>query len=83
MTQSIGAFEQDAAMGRWKRPNYDVAAIEAKAQELSASHSLGLGCRTLDIIHVAAALSIGSKAFVTFDTRQAALTKAVGLNVRP
>jgi predicted nucleic acid-binding protein len=32
-----------------------------------------LGCRTLDIIHVAAAPVIGAKEFVTFDGRQAAM----------
>ena len=42
-----------------------------------------LGCRTLDIIHVAAALVLGAKEFVTFDARQGALAKKVGLTVRP
>jgi len=83
MTQSMTAFEQDIATGRWQRPAYSVLAIEQKADELSAAHSAILGCRTLDIIHVAAALAIGAKAFVTFDVRQEALAKRVGLTVRP
>jgi predicted nucleic acid-binding protein len=83
MTQSIAAFEQDIATGRWQRPAYSVIAIEQKADELSAAHSAILGCRTLDIIHVAAALTIGAKAFVTFDVRQGALAKRVGLTVKP
>ena len=41
-----------------------------------------LGCRTLDIIHVAAALVLEAKEFVTFDTRQAALAKQAGLTVK-
>ena len=44
---------------------------------------LTLRCRTLDIIHVAAALVLGTKEFVTFDARQGALAKLVGLTVRP
>ena len=83
MNQSIAAFEQDIATGRWQRPAYTAAAVEQKADELSAGHSATLGCRTLDIIHVAAALVLGAKEFVTFDTRQGALAKQVGLTVKP
>jgi predicted nucleic acid-binding protein len=42
-----------------------------------------LGCRTLDIIYVAAALVIGGKEFVTFDGRQGALARQAGLTVKP
>jgi predicted nucleic acid-binding protein len=82
MNQSIAAFDQDIATGRWQRPAYTAAIIEQKADELSANHSATLGCRTLDIIHVAAALVLDAKEFVTFDARQGALAKVVGLTVR-
>jgi predicted nucleic acid-binding protein len=83
MNQSIAAFEQDIATGRWQRPAYTAASVEQKANELSASHSATLGCRTLDIIHVAAALVIGAREFVTFDVRQGAIAKQAGLIVKP
>ncbi len=83
MKQSIAAFEQDIATGRWQRPAYTAATVEQKADELSTGHSAILGCRTLDIIHVAAALVLGTKEFVTFDGRQGALAKQVGLTVKP
>ena len=83
MNQSIAAFEQDIGAGRWHRPAYTTAAIELKADELSAGHSATLGCRTLDIIHVAAALVLGIKEFVTLDVRQGALAKKAGLTVKP
>jgi predicted nucleic acid-binding protein len=83
MNRSITAFEQDIATGRWQRPVYTVAAVEQRAEELSADHSATLGCRTLDIIHVAAALVLEAKEFVTFDTRQAALAKQAGFTVKP
>ena len=31
MTQSIAAFEQDIAVGRWMRPGHTVAAVEQKS----------------------------------------------------
>jgi len=83
MNQSIAAFEQDIATGRWQRPAYTAATVEQKADELSAGHSAVLGCRTLDIIHVAAALVLGATELVTFDGRQGALAKQVGLTVKP
>jgi predicted nucleic acid-binding protein len=83
MNQSIAAFEQDIATGRWQRPAYTAGTVEQKADELSARHSAVLGCRTLDIIHVAAALVLGSTEFVTFDGRQGALAKLAGLTVKP
>jgi len=83
MNQSIAMFERDIATGRWQWPAYTAATIEQKADELSASHSAALGCRTLDIIHVAAALVLGAKEFVTFDVRQGALAKQAGLTVKP
>ncbi len=53
MNQSIAAFEQDIATGRWQRPAYTAATVEQKADELSAGHSavreinLCNHCRTL------------------------------------
>ena len=83
MNRSITVFEQDIATGRWQRPAYTAATVEQKADELSAGHSAILGCRTLDIIQVAAALVLGAKEFVTFDARQGALAKQAGLKVKP
>jgi predicted nucleic acid-binding protein len=51
------------------------------AAELSAAHTPRLGTRTLDVLHVASAKLLGSRAFVTYDDRQALLAKAVGLRV--
>ena len=82
MAQPITAFEQDIAGNQWVQPGYTATAVEQKAEELSASHAVTLGCRTLEIIHVAAALVIGVRDFVTFDHRQAALAKLNGLAVK-
>jgi len=74
-------FESDLAEGRlqlvdalWRRM-LDLAA------ELSQEHTAKLGTRTLDVLHVASAVALGAQRFVTYDIRQAALAKAVGLRV--
>jgi predicted nucleic acid-binding protein len=50
-----------------------------KAIELSRKHTPALGVRTLDVFHVACALTLRVKMFFTFDQRQAKLARAVGL----
>lgn len=40
-----------------------------------------LGCRTMDILHVACALEIGASAFLSFDKRQLELARHSGLSV--
>ena len=48
---------------------------------MSRSHTVKIGSRSLDILHVAFALSIGMEQFITFDERQNALATTVGLSV--
>ena len=60
-------------------PALDEVLIES--ERLSANHSETLGTRSLDIIHVAAALVLGAGEFLSFDSRQKALAAAAGLKV--
>lgn len=78
---AIADFDADIREGRlavldvlWRR-TLDLAA------ELSTLHTAALGTRTLDVLHVATAVTLETKRFVSYDTRQAALAKAVGLRV--
>ena len=52
-----------------------------RAAELSREHTPTLGTRTLDVLHVASALVLRCRSFVTYDDRQAALALAVGLRL--
>jgi predicted nucleic acid-binding protein len=40
-----------------------------------------LGTRTLDVLHVASALELGRRQFLTFDLRQQELAVATGLKL--
>jgi predicted nucleic acid-binding protein len=44
-------------------------------------HTRSIGCRSLDILHVASALELEIRHFATFDTRQQQLARAAGLRV--
>ena len=56
-------------------------AVLDHAAELSRVHTPALGTRTLDVLHVAVALELNSRQFVTYDFRQAKLAGACGLRV--
>jgi predicted nucleic acid-binding protein len=49
------------------------------AAELSQRHTPKLGTRSLDVLHVACALELKLRHFLTFDTLQQQLAKAEGL----
>ena len=51
------------------------------ASELSALHTADLGTRTLDVLHVATAVVLEARYFVSYDDRQAALARALRLRV--
>jgi hypothetical protein len=55
------------------------AAMYDVARQLSRRHTATLGTRTLDILHVAAALVWHTDSFYTFDRAQAQLARAAGL----
>lgn len=61
----------------------DVAwrAVLDEAADLSRMHTSKLGTRSLDVLHVASALELKARWFVTYDVRQANLAEACGLNV--
>lgn len=52
-----------------------------EAMQLSERHTVRLGTRALDIQQVAAALILNAEVFLTADTRQARLAKAMKLEV--
>jgi predicted nucleic acid-binding protein len=58
-----------------------LAEVKRLVEKLSAAHTTAIGSRTLDILHVAQAVVLKAKNFLTFDNRQATLAKAAGLLV--
>ena len=60
----------------------DWAKVHSRAEQISAQSTLKGGHRGFDILHVATALELGAKEFLTFDGRQTTLAKAAGLRVK-
>ena len=79
--RTIRQLLSDIASGIYARHEPALDQLASESERLSAEFSPKLGTRSLDVLHVAAALVLGCPAFLTFDKRQAELAKAAGLRV--
>jgi predicted nucleic acid-binding protein len=75
-------FEQDRKSGLWIEIELP-SRIWDRNIDLVSRYTPTFGNRTIDSLHIAAALELGAKEFWTFDTRQLRLAKAVGLKMLP
>jgi predicted nucleic acid-binding protein len=78
---ALGDIESDLAEGRLHLADLLWRKALERAADLSQEHTPKLGTRTLDVLHVATAIVLGCRGFVTYDERQAALARAVKLRV--
>ena len=78
---SLNGYLADVAAGVWISEMPPLTAMMTEAERFSAQFSETLGTRSLDILHVAAAVVLGCGVFLIFDRRQAELANAIGLNV--
>ena len=75
--------EQDLASGSLAtKPNLWGRLIR-EAEPLTEHHAPVIGSRSLDVLHVAVALVLGTTDFCALDTRQAKLAQLAGLPVQP
>jgi predicted nucleic acid-binding protein len=88
----IGKAEREAVMadierqieaGFFRMADVSQADIYAKARELSDRHTPAMRTRSLDLMHIAAALLCKARVFLSTDTRQRTAAKAEGLEVKP
>jgi predicted nucleic acid-binding protein len=80
-TKVLVHLEDDVSSGRLRQVPIDLYAMFSAAEALSVRHASRILSRSLDTLHVAAALELGCSRFVTFDTRQGRLAAACGLKV--
>lgn len=71
-------IEQDCIRGVWVQAEQPIATFNT-CLRIAQRHVATLGVRTLDSLHVAAALELKADVFWTFDERQKRLAEAEGL----
>jgi hypothetical protein len=78
---ALAMLDDDFEKGRYIQADLLWRAALKRAAELSREHSRALGTRSLDVLHVASALELGFRLFISFDSRQQSLVRAVGLKL--
>jgi len=76
------AVQSDISAGVYSLQPLSIGVFEA-AKRLSVKYVAGIGSRSLDVLHVAAALTMGAEILFSFDGKQRKLAKAAGLRVAP
>jgi predicted nucleic acid-binding protein len=77
------AFLSDVESGVLTTCEYDLGEVFLLAERLSAKHSANLGSRSLDLLHVAAAIEAGATHFASLDARQRKVASLNGLKLLP
>ena len=79
MADALLSFEEDLAEARYTETDVLWRATLRRAADISRTYTPKLGCRSLDVLHVATALEAGLRDFVTVDGRQRQVARALGL----
>jgi predicted nucleic acid-binding protein len=75
---ALGKIDEDLVAGNLVEVPLVWPDVLKVADELGEKFTSALGVRTLDLFHVAAAVSLKAKAFLTYDGRQLVLARAAG-----
>lgn len=78
---ALARAEHLLARGALVDVTLEMDSVLTRATSLAAAHTEKLGTRAIDLMHVAAALTLKSELFLTTDLRQGQLAKAEGLKV--
>jgi predicted nucleic acid-binding protein len=79
--KAIALLAGDLRAGSLRLVAVDWQQAWSRCRELSESHAAETGARTLDALHVACAIQLEAREFVSSDRRQIALAEKAGLEV--
>jgi predicted nucleic acid-binding protein len=81
VTAARALVEADLKAGVLRSPVAEWKDVLAEAVKLAELHTATIGCRSLDILHCAAAKVMAASEFISTDARQRKLATAMGLNL--
>ncbi len=82
-TAALAKLQANMASGAIVMVPVEWADVHQIAERLSAEYTGINGHRALDVLHVATALHLGAREFLTFDASQRKLAQAEGINALP
>ena len=74
-------LDADFDSGILARPEADWPTLFAESVRISNMHTQSIGTRSLDILHVAAAIVLRCSGFLSYDSRQLELAEKMDLNI--
>lgn len=77
----LDCLVQDKGYGVLSGLHLNFSDVLTSAADLSRRHTRSIGCRSLDIIHVASAITGNFEHFLSFDRRQNVLAEKSGLKI--
>jgi len=80
---ALNQFEVDLTNGIAVLAPCNFQDVFHRADDLSTRHTISGGHRSFDVLHVATALHLGAREFLTFDANQRKLAAAKKLKVKP
>ncbi len=80
---SLADLDRDIGSGAIVLAHCDWEVVLTHGRLLSEHFTVQSGHRGMDVLHVASAVSLGAREFLTFDQRQAELARQAGLIVGP
>ncbi|MCX6924797.1 MAG: hypothetical protein NT154_16535 [Verrucomicrobia bacterium] len=80
---ALNQFDTDLANGVAVLAPCNFQDVLHRAEALSGCHTIAEGHRSFDFLHVATALHLGAREFLTFDLNQRKLAAAEKLKVKP
>jgi predicted nucleic acid-binding protein len=81
--QALADLQTDLDTGAVIVASVDWADVHRRAEQFSARHTGASGHRAFDVLHVATALHLGAREFLTFDVNQRKLAAAAKLKAKP
>jgi predicted nucleic acid-binding protein len=80
---ALAKFQVNMDAGALAVVTADWPDVHRLAETLSMRHTIAGGHRSMDVLHVATALHLGAREFLTFDANQRKLAAAEKLKVKP
>ena len=80
---AVGRIARDQENGNLLDSTLSWPELIGEADRIGERLTAAIGIRTIGLLHIGAAFSLGLKDFLTFDRRQKACAKASGLRVGP
>jgi len=81
VTAALNLVREDLASGKLSRDRAGLQSAMRDAVTIALEHAASIGCRSLDVLHCALAKTTQAEAFMSTDSRQLEVARAISLRI--